>query len=526
MLAQATSLAEDTRSRTVTGRPRVVGCRPVSVVAQRRAGRSLPRSLEPRDLVLADCGIRWTHECRDAKSSGTARLQLGETRPDSVVERSLNVAGDDRVAFATHVRRLYRQAGPGPDQHGAQIERVGGRDPVPIVLGASVVGLVALVVVAASHTADAASSPLKPDGNWKAVLVVAAIAGFAVYIGLLLALRRGAHSTVPILALVAIVQVAAVAGPTLLSRDVYTYWAYGRVEAVHDANAYEDVPGRWPYDPATVAMGSSWREQPSLYGPAFTALSAVVARAAGDSPRRASTLFRSLAALSILAIASLAALLATNRAFAVAFVGLNPLVALHFGGGGHNDALMIAFVLGALVLHRQRRDTAAGASWALSALVKWVSLAFLALVALGERRDRGPRVVGWSGLWLVVFGAGATLLYGTAWFSAAHRLSAQARRTGSIGLSAWLQDVGLSHRPIVVAIGLLTLLAAAWLGTQAWRGRVRLGLAGVLLAVLQGWLNPWYALWGLGLAAPEEDRTAQVLAVALSAVLLRDALPI
>ena len=78
----------------------------------------------------------------------------------------------------------------------------------------------------------------------------------------------------------------------------------------------------------------------------------------------------------------------------------------------------------------------------------------------------------------------------------------------------------------LVLIGLLTLVAAAWLGREAWHGRVRLGLAGVLLAALQGWLNPWYALWGLALAAPEEDRTAQSLAVALSGFLLLDALPL
>jgi hypothetical protein len=403
------------------------------------------------------------------------------------------------------VSRLYRHAGT--------------------TLAALVVGFVATVLVAAERAPDAASSPLLPPGGWEAVLIATAVLALAAYVGALLVLRRGGP-LIPILVLVSILQLVPLLGPTLLSRDVYAYWAYGRVGAVHEANPYEDAPAQWPDDPATQTMGSSWREQPSLYGPAFTLVSEAVAVTAGDSAQRASVIFRGLAALSILTIVALASLLAVNRAFAAAFVGLNPLVALHFGGGGHNDALMIALVLGALALHRVRRDTAAGAAWALSALVKWVSLAFLALVALGQRRERGTSVLGWGALWIVAFGIGATALYGTAWFTAAERLSDQARRTGSIGLSGWMQDVGLSHRPIVVLIGLLTLAAAAWLGTQAWRGNVRLGLAGVLLAALQGWLNPWYALWGLALAAPEQDRTAQVLAVALSALLLRDALPL
>lgn len=390
--------------------------------------------------------------------------------------------------------------------------------------GAALVAALALIVVAAEKAADAASSPIEPPGGWKAVLVVAGVASFVIYGALLLALRRGGP-LVPVLVVSIVFQLIPLLGPTLLSRDVYTYWAYGRVGAVHGANPYADAPANWPDDPATVSMGSSWREQPSLYGPVFTLASEGVARVAGDSEPTASLLFRTVAALSIVVTIGLAALLARNRAFAAALVGLNPLIALHFAGGGHNDALMIVFVLGALALDRSGRVSLGGLAWAVSALVKWVSLSFLALVTIAARRD-GVRLLAWSAFWLLALSAAATVRYGTDWLGAASRLSEQARRTGSIGLSSWLGDLGLAHRPTLVVIALLTLAAAMWLGVQAWRGRLRLGMAGVLLAALQGWLNPWYALWGLALSAPEEDRTAQVLAVALSGFLLLDALPI
>jgi len=405
------------------------------------------------------------------------------------------------------VRRLY------PDARSATVG-----------VGAALTAAVALVVVASRKAADAASSPIVPSGSWEATLVAAGVASFVLYVVVLVLLRRDGP-LVPVLVLAACVQLLPLLGPTLLSRDAYTYWAYGRVGTVHDANPYADEPADWPDDPATIAMGASWRGQPTLYGPAFTVTSEGVASMAGESPRRASLLFRALAASSILAIVALAAFLAHRKAFAAAFVGLNPLVALHFGGGGHNDAPMIALVLAALALQRARHERLSGAGWALSALVKWVAAAFLALVVLGEWRRDGRRLLGWSAAWLAILAVGATALYGAAWLHAAELLSKQARRTGSLGLSAWLQDLGLSHRAIVVVIGLLTLAAAAWLASQAWRGDVRLGLAGVLLAALQGWLNPWYALWGVGLAAPEEDRTAHVLAVALSGLLLLDALP-
>jgi alpha-1,6-mannosyltransferase len=394
-----------------------------------------------------------------------------------------------------------------------------------IVLGAFVVAFVAAVLVAAAKAEDAASSPIVPPGGWELVLVVAAMGAFTAYVAAVLLLRDGGPLA-PIIVIVVVLQLIPLLGPTLLSRDVLTYWAYGRVGAVHDANPYDTPPGAWPDDPATIRMGSSWREQPTLYGPAFTALSEAIANLAGDDERRAELLFRWIASLSVIAIVALAAVLARNRALAAALVGLNPLVALHFGGGGHNDALMMALVLAALALHERRRTALAGLAWALASLVKWVPLAFLALVALGDRKRHERRLLTWTAASLVGLAAVATIAYGTAWFSAAERLSEQARRTSSIGLAGWLADLGLSHRPTVLVIGLLTLVAAAWLGTQAWRGRVRLGLAGVLLAALQGWLNPWYALWGLSLSAAEEDRTAQVLAVALSGLLLSDALPL
>ncbi len=146
------------------------------------------------------------------------------------------------------------------------------------------------------------------------------------------------------------------------------------------------------------------------------------------------------------------------------------------------------------------------------------------LVLLGgryrERRLLAGMVAGGMAIAVTAFS-----LFGSAWLDAGSGLSTQARRTGSIGLSGWLGDLGLGHRPTLAVIAVATLVVAAWLAWQAWRGRVRLGLAGVLLAALQGWLNPWYAVWGVSLAAPEEDTAAHIGAMLLTGLLLRDALP-
>ena len=55
-------------------------------------------------------------------------------------------------------------------------------------------------------------------------------------------------------------------------------------------------------------------------------------------------------------------------------------------------------------------------------------------------------------------------------------------------------------------------------------GRIRLAAALLLLAT--SWLQPWYAVWAVPLAAVEEDQLARVLTVAICAYFLRDALPV
>ena len=99
-----------------------------------------------------------------------------------------------------------------------------------------------------------------------------------------------------------LIQAAPLAGPVLLSTDAYTYWAYGRVAAVHGENPYRTAPEAFPEDPAYERMGADWRDTTSVYGPGFTLGSEAVALAAGDSHAGASWAFRGIAAASMVAL--------------------------------------------------------------------------------------------------------------------------------------------------------------------------------------------------------------------------------
>jgi hypothetical protein len=314
------------------------------------------------------------------------------------------------------------------------------------------------------------------------------------------------------------IQLVPLIGPLVISRDVYAYWAYGRLAAVHHVNPYRVSPARFADDPASRAMAAGWRDSKSVYGPVFAAASAGMAEAGGKSADTQAVGYRLLGASGMLAVTGLCAFVAPEAAFATAFVGWNPLLAVDFAGGGHNDVWMMAFVLGALAL-AARRPRVAGASLALAGGLKWVVLGVFPLKLLSAPRRQALLIVaGFLATAAIVAGI-AFFFFGTAWVTTlgtfAHRRSDWAfpSRLQQIGLPRWLALV-----PLLAMVPLLVRSARA--------GRPRLGLASLLILIATPWLLPWYAAWAVPLAAVEEDRLAWVLALGFCAYILPDGIPL
>jgi Glycosyltransferase family 87 len=385
-------------------------------------------------------------------------------------------------------------------------------------LGAAIVALLALATASASVRGSPirANAPELSDTP-SVVFLGAAACAFGLYVLALVVLRWRAGSLAAVCATAVAIQLVPLAGPLLLSRDVYAYWAYGRLAEDHGTNPYRVAPARFATDPATEAMSPIWRRSDSVYGPVFTAASEGLAEATGASAERSALSYRLLGALGMLALVAVAALAADpRRAFAAAFVGWNPLLALQFAGGGHNDVWMAVLLVGALALAARRREALSGVSWAFAAGLKWLPLALLPLELLARRR--GLRVAVGAAVTAVAICAGAFALFGTAWLGAllpfAHRRAGFAipTRLSHLGLPPWL--------------ALLPLVAALpWLVRSARRGRPRRALATSLLLCASPWVLPWYAVWVVPLAAIEDDGAAWVVALALSAYLLPDRVP-
>ena len=274
-------------------------------------------------------------------------------------------------------------------------------------------------------------------------------------------------------------------------------------------------------------MGSRWYERTAVYGPAFTLVSEAHAALAGESDEGAAWFYKGFAAAAVLALVLLAARLGARPAFAAAFVGWNPVLAVHFAGGGHNDALMMALFVGGLALAASGRRQLAGAAWVGSIAVKWVTVVLVPLRLLADRAA-GLRMP-YAGLAVgigVVAGL-AVWRYDSAWLEAAGPIAENVGEESRVSIPSRLSQVTGLPEAVPAAL-LLTAFALVyvWLLVEAWRGRARLGLAAGAMLVTTAWLLPWYAVWVVSLAAVEEDRAARWLALGVSAYLLPAYVPL
>jgi len=352
----------------------------------------------------------------------------------------------------------------------------------------------------------------------------------------------------------------AVAGPLLLSRDVYSYAAYGRIFAIHGSNPYVRPPAAFPQDPFTPVVSSLWLRTRSLYGPAFLLPAAAIGRVWSRSPAGTVLAFRLLSG-GALAMAAWLAAVATRfvrpgrESLAAAAVGLNPVVVLHTVGGGHNDALIAALLAGAFALGaRWWRDPPRGpTSWMALGVTALLTLAVLIKVVVG------PPLLLWG--WSVVVGApagkrarvaaahgGVVLLIAAALFAPfvagsrtiAPLVTLAARQgwasgPGMVARSARGLGNAMAGRPggVVLATMATGLFLAAYalllwrLLQQAPRRSPPLswGPALLLLCLALPYLVPWYAAWFLPFVAVMLDGGLGWVALTAAGVLALTGVP-
>ncbi|MBV9047434.1 MAG: polyprenol phosphomannose-dependent alpha 1,6 mannosyltransferase MptB [Solirubrobacterales bacterium] len=319
--------------------------------------------------------------------------------------------------------------------------------------------------------------------------------------------------------------------PPLLSTDVFSYQAYARMGAVYGTNPYLFGPHAIALDPLFPFVGAKWSYIPTAYGPVFTALSYVLAPlsiAASALAYKAIAVLASLA--TVVLVWNAARLRGVDPVRAVALVGLNPLVVVYGVGGGHNDLLMLAAVIGGVYLMLAHRERTAGAAMMVAVALKLTAGLMLpfALAGGARRGARSRRVEVAIGAAIVaaVLTIPTLALFGTGPIRMLSTLKTTQDEGDWMSIPGFISTrlgLGTIGHAVGIALGSIFVILCCWLVIKAWRGQIDwidgAGWATLAMIVTAGALLPWYVAWLMPLAALATDRRLWRNAVALTVVI-------
>lgn len=319
--------------------------------------------------------------------------------------------------------------------------------------------------------------------------------------------------------------------PPILSTDMFSYVAYSRLGALYHINPYVHGPDAISWDALYPFVSPRWITTPTVYGPLFTALGYLLASFDVAAQVLVYKLASAVSSLSVIVIVwRAAALRGLNQVKAVTLVGLNPVVILYGVGGGHNDLLMLAVLMGAVYLGLRQRDGASGALLVVAAAVKLSGGLLLPFAVANERaRGNGRRpsaaVLAGATVTTVLIGLPSLVLFGPSVFHLLSTLQGIQSHGGEHSIHGWiLGAVGLQRwiGPVGIVLDGLFVAAVARLAIRVSRGGLdwiaAAGWATVWMLVTAGFLLPWYVAWLIPLAALSRDRRLLIASVILTAV--------
>ncbi len=317
--------------------------------------------------------------------------------------------------------------------------------------------------------------------------------------------------------------------PPLLSTDVFSYGAYGRMDALYKLNPYLNGPTVIKYDPWYAYIGMPWTKIPSAYGPLFTAISYVMARLEIGT---AALVYKLIAAVcSLLAIGGTgraAQRLGRDPIRAVTLIGLNPVLLVYAVGGAHNDLIMLAALVWSIVALVGRRAWAGGALIVVAIAVKLTAGIMLPFALVKPREPGHGRIsavlIG-AAVALVIVTAVTAAMFGASPLRLLNTLAVIQARGGKQsvpGFIAYGLGLGTLSRLATGALAaclvvcVLALLYAVRVGRIDWITAT--GWAIVALLLTTTFLLPWYAIWLLPFVALSDSRRLRWAAMALTAI--------
>jgi hypothetical protein len=314
---------------------------------------------------------------------------------------------------------------------------------------------------------------------------------------------------------VGVVYVVLFLSPPLLLTDVFNYLDYARMGVLHHLDPYTHIPLANKPD-ALVYHLSNWHHLRSPYGPLFTLLTyTLVPLGVAGSYWAYKGLVLAAGIGCLVLVARLARRLGHPPAWAVAVVGLNPVVLLYGQGGQHNDVFTILLTLASLELLLANRERLGGFAMSGAAAFKASAAAYLPLVVAGAQRRLRALVGVAAGA--AVLGAATVAFFGPHLpaVGVQSRLVTPLSVPNVVGYAIGRGGEGPGLRHVAEAV-----FVAGAVAVFAWTWRRRDPVAGVgwltlVVLVTLGWDMPWYLGWLLPFVVLVRNRWFRALSLAM-----------
>jgi hypothetical protein len=352
-----------------------------------------------------------------------------------------------------------------------------------------------------------------------AIYVVVTMLLFAAYLAVLAMCRRGVlqgRALRRALLIPCLLNVLLVGFAPVLSEDIFSYMAHGYLGVVPGSNPLlqsADSAAQTLIGPSLAAFG--WHGQVGItpYGIVWTRIEVAIMQLSGTHVALALVVLKSVVAAASLGTGCciwtfLGRVRPAGQLYGTLAYLWNPLILAEFAGEGHNDAVMVFFVVASLAACAAHRPTTSLVAQMLGVLTKYVSALFLPahlMYLWRTRRSVGGLAARIIAALLMTFGV-SSLLYGSLW-AGAHTFDGLLNRgnpTSSASVcgainwilrrSPWAPYNG----PLTVAAVTLPLLA--FIGWASLRVRDVAGLSRTIAWIAVGYALvsspdfwPWYA---------------------------------
>ena len=302
------------------------------------------------------------------------------------------------------------------------------------------------------------------------------------------------------------------------STDIWDYVIHGRMISVYGINPFVEIAADVPFDRFISYVGWPWAT--SAYGPLWEVFATVTTKLAGDGIIANAVAFKMLnfifLAGSTYILAKILLKVAPEKALAgVLLFTWNPVMIVETMGNGHNDIVMIFFILAAVWALMERRPALAIVSLMAGALVKFIPLLLLpaaGLIALRDLPDGRARLRFLIATALATIGI-TVMTYAVFWhgfetLSLDRRAQLFTTSLPTIIYQLLSPNIGAELGAKIVsrlAAG-ITVLYALYEGVRAWRdrswssfARSAFGISMCYALYTALWFMPWYSLWALAL---------------------------